>query len=100
MHTPQINVDDVVAAADTLGSALQKAGAKQIQRSTLYDVRRRFDDPALDPPSLEPDASERVIAGPERFRDGARVRQRRALVCSRMPFVCIAHGDRLGDLVT
>ena len=34
---------------------------------------RRFKDPADDPPSLEPKASV-VVSGPERFRDGARVR--------------------------
>ena len=47
---------------------IREAGRTPIERSTKYDVLRRFDDPAADPPSLEPDR-ERELAGPRRFRN-------------------------------
>jgi len=34
---------------------------------TTYRILRRFEDPALDPPSLEP-SRERVLSGPGRYR--------------------------------
>lgn len=40
-----------------------------VERTTLYETVRRFEDPELDPPSLEPDR-DRTVAGPTRFRDG------------------------------
>jgi FO synthase len=39
-----------------------------VERSTTYRILRRFEDPALDPPSLEPDARV-VLSGPGRYRD-------------------------------
>jgi 2-iminoacetate synthase ThiH len=33
---------------------IREVGRIPVQRSTVYEVLRRFDDPALDPPSLEP----------------------------------------------
>jgi FO synthase len=46
---------------------IREMGRVPVQRSTTYDVLRRFDDPALDPPSLEP-AAERELSGPARWR--------------------------------
>ena len=40
------------------------------ERSTTYEIRRIFEDPADDPPSLEPDR-ERELSGPARFREGS-----------------------------
>jgi hypothetical protein len=53
---------------------VREIGRTPVERSTVYKVLRRFKDPADDPPSLEPQASVE-IAGPERFRDGSRVRE-------------------------
>jgi FO synthase len=39
-----------------------------VERSTTYRILRRFEDPALDPPSLEPDARV-ALSGPGRYRD-------------------------------
>ena len=46
---------------------IREMGRIPVQRSTVYEILRRFDDPALDPPSLEP---RRVveISGPRRWR--------------------------------
>jgi hypothetical protein len=38
-----------------------------VLRSTTYEILNRFDDPALDPPSLEP-SQPRDLSGPERWR--------------------------------
>ena len=46
---------------------IREIGRTPIERSTSYATLRRFDDPALDPPSLEP-KQERVLSGPERWR--------------------------------
>ncbi len=48
------------------------------ERTTTYQIRRVFKDPAEDPPSLEPDHS-RNLAGPARFREG-RASERQALL--------------------
>jgi len=40
-----------------------------VERSTKYEILRRFDDPALDPPSLEPQ-HDIELAGPARHREG------------------------------
>jgi FO synthase len=53
---------------------IREMGRTPIERSTTYRVLRRFDDPALDPPSLEP-VAERELSGPRRFR-GERARSR------------------------
>jgi FO synthase len=46
---------------------IREVGRVPVERSTLYDVVRRFDDPALDPESLEP--KKRVdLSGPARSR--------------------------------
>jgi 7,8-didemethyl-8-hydroxy-5-deazariboflavin synthase CofH subunit len=46
---------------------IREIGRIPVERTTLYDVVQRFEDPALDPPSLEPE--HRVdLSGPERSR--------------------------------
>ena len=46
---------------------IRDVGRTPVQRNTVYDVIARFDDPAQDPPSLEP--SEAVeLSGPTRWR--------------------------------
>ena len=49
---------------------IREMGRVPYQRSTLYDVLARFDDPEKDPPSLEP-KRDAELAGPARWRDGA-----------------------------
>ncbi len=56
---------------------IREIGRTPVERTTLYGEHRRFDDPALDPPSLEPE-QQATIAGPTRFRDGERARERAA----------------------
>ncbi len=46
---------------------IRAMGRTPVERSTSYRVLRRFDDPALDPPSLEP-KRERELSGPARWR--------------------------------
>jgi hypothetical protein len=46
---------------------IREIGRTPIERSTTYATLRRFDDPALDPPSLEPKA-EPALSGPTRWR--------------------------------
>lgn len=46
---------------------VREVGRIPVERSTSYRVLRRFDDPALDPPSLEPERRG-TSAGPERWR--------------------------------
>jgi FO synthase len=53
---------------------IREMGRTPIERSTGYRVLRRFDDPTLDPPSLEPKV-ERELSGPRRFR-GERAKSR------------------------
>jgi hypothetical protein len=38
-----------------------------VERTTLYETVQRFEDPKLDPPSLEP-AKEVDLSGPARWR--------------------------------
>lgn len=52
---------------EAIRRAIREMGRTPVERDTLYGIRRRFDDPALDPPSLEPQAP-RELAGPARFR--------------------------------
>jgi FO synthase len=52
---------------ETMRRLIREMGRTPIERSTTYRVLRRFDDPALDPPSLEP-TGERELSGPRRFR--------------------------------
>ena len=52
---------------ETLRRLIREIGRVPVERSTTYGVLRRFDDPALDPPSLEP-SQQRELSGPRRFR--------------------------------
>jgi 2-iminoacetate synthase ThiH len=53
--------------AEDMRRLIREVGRTPIQRSTTYGVVQRFDDPALDPPSLEPPRP-RELSGPERWR--------------------------------
>ncbi|MCZ6782453.1 MAG: 5-amino-6-(D-ribitylamino)uracil--L-tyrosine 4-hydroxyphenyl transferase CofH [Proteobacteria bacterium] len=46
---------------------IREVGRVPVERTTTYGVVRRFDDPALDPPSLEP-GRHGELSGPARFR--------------------------------
>jgi FO synthase len=46
---------------------IREVGRTPVERSTSYKILRRFEDPALDPPSLEP-RSGGTRAGPMRWR--------------------------------
>ena len=47
---------------------IREVGRVPVERSTTYQILRRFEDPASDPPSLEPDA--RIdLSGPGRYRE-------------------------------
>ena len=46
---------------------IREVGRIPVERSTLYDIVRRFDDPALDPESLEP-KKQVDLSGPARSR--------------------------------
>jgi len=48
---------------------IRGVGRIPVERSTTYAILRRFDDPAADPPSREPQRL-RPLHGPERFREG------------------------------
>jgi len=52
---------------ETMRRLIREMGRTPIERSTAYRVLRRFEDPALDPASLEPQL-ERELSGPRRFR--------------------------------
>lgn len=54
---------------------IRDVGRTPIERSTKYDVLRRFDDPAQDPPSLEP-KTELELSGPARWRQQEQREQR------------------------
>ena len=54
--------------AEEMRRLIREAGRTPVERSTKYDILRRFEDPAQDPPSLEP-AQDRELAGPRRFRN-------------------------------
>jgi FO synthase len=53
--------------AEEMRRLIREMGRVPIERSTTYRILRRFDDPGLDPPSLEP-KQERALSGPRRFR--------------------------------
>ncbi len=46
---------------------IREIGRTPVERSTTYEILRRFDDPANDPPSLEPRV-EPQLSGPARWR--------------------------------
>jgi hypothetical protein len=56
--------------AEEIRRLIREMGRIPVQRSTVYQILRRFDDPALDPPSLEPRRSAE-ISGPRRWRGNA-----------------------------
>ncbi|MFT5444570.1 MAG: CofH subfamily radical SAM domain protein [Myxococcota bacterium] len=60
--------------AEDFRQYIREIGRMPVERNTVYKVLREFKNPADDPPSLEPQ-TEVEIAGPERFRDGSRVRE-------------------------
>ncbi|MBW2423706.1 MAG: 5-amino-6-(D-ribitylamino)uracil--L-tyrosine 4-hydroxyphenyl transferase CofH [Deltaproteobacteria bacterium] len=54
---------------------IREIGRVPVERTTLYDVVQRFEDPALDPPSHEPQAG-LELAGPGRWRSRVEAAQR------------------------
>jgi FO synthase len=46
---------------------IRTLGRTPVERSTTYEILRRFDDPAEDPPSLEPEQPSE-LSGPARWR--------------------------------
>jgi 7,8-didemethyl-8-hydroxy-5-deazariboflavin synthase CofH subunit len=62
--------------AEDMRRLIREIGRTPVERSTSYEVLRRFDDPAQDPPSREPRAA-RELSGPTRWRL-AEERSRRA----------------------
>jgi FO synthase len=63
--------------AEDMRRLIREIGRTPVQRSTTYDVLARFDDPALDPPSLEPEKP-RELSGPTRWRLAQERNARRA----------------------
>jgi FO synthase len=53
--------------AEEMRRLIREVGRTPVQRGTTYEILSRFDDPALDPPSLEP-SRPRNLSGPERWR--------------------------------
>ena len=53
--------------AEEMRRLIREVGRTPVQRSTTYEVVARFDDPALDPPSLEPERTVE-LSGPTRWR--------------------------------
>jgi 7,8-didemethyl-8-hydroxy-5-deazariboflavin synthase CofH subunit len=49
---------------------IRAVGRTPVERSTTYQVLRRFEDPTDDPPSLEPEQS-RELSGPARWRQAS-----------------------------
>jgi 7,8-didemethyl-8-hydroxy-5-deazariboflavin synthase CofH subunit len=54
--------------AEEFRRLIREIGRTPVERSTRYQVLRRFEDPSLDPPSLEP-AREVNLSGPARHRN-------------------------------
>jgi len=56
--------------AEEFRRLIREVGRVPVERSTRYEVLRRFTDPAQDPPSKEPEALRRPgLSGPARHRD-------------------------------
>jgi len=53
--------------AQEIRRLIRAVGRTPVERSTTYRILRRFDDPAEDPPSLEPEPP-RELSGPARWR--------------------------------
>lgn len=56
--------------AEEFRRLIREVGRTPVERSTTYRTLRRFDDPALDPPSLEPKRQVQ-LSGPARYRTEA-----------------------------
>jgi FO synthase len=54
--------------AEEMRRLIREVGRTPVERSTTYEILRRFDDPALDPPSREPER-QRALSGPQRWRE-------------------------------
>jgi FO synthase len=52
---------------EEIRALIRAVGRTPVERSTTYQILRRFDDPAEDPPSLEP-ARPSELSGPARWR--------------------------------
>jgi 7,8-didemethyl-8-hydroxy-5-deazariboflavin synthase CofH subunit len=63
--------------AEEFRRLIRECGRIPVERSTLYGTIRRFDDPALDPVSLEPTAPVE-LSGPGRYRSELPARRRPA----------------------
>jgi FO synthase len=63
---------------------IREMGRTPVERSTTYRVLRRFDDPANDPPSLEPEHL-RPMAGPARFRTESGVQRVKERILAEAP---------------
>jgi FO synthase len=63
--------------AEDIRRLIREMGRVPVERTTTYAIRRRFDDPALDPPSLEPDRRTQ-LSGPGRWRRAPAERDDRA----------------------
>ena len=57
--------------AEDFRRLIRECGRIPVERNTLYGVIERFEDPALDPPSREPEQAP-VLSGPERQRTASR----------------------------
>ncbi len=66
-------------APEEMRRLIREMGRTPVERSTTYKTLRRFDDPANDPPSLEPEHL-RALSGPARFRDEKGVERVRARI--------------------
>ncbi|MCH8131927.1 MAG: 5-amino-6-(D-ribitylamino)uracil--L-tyrosine 4-hydroxyphenyl transferase CofH [Myxococcales bacterium] len=53
--------------AEDMRRLIREIGRTPVERSTTYEIVRRFDDASLDPPSLEP-VQKRELSGPTRWR--------------------------------
>jgi FO synthase len=63
--------------AEEMRRLIREVGRTPVQRSTTYQILARFDDPALDPPSLEP-VKPAELSGPTRWRLAQEGRAKRA----------------------
>jgi FO synthase len=62
--------------AEEIRRLVRDIGRTPVERNTTYTILRRFDDPALDPPSLEP-RKPAELSGPTRWRLAEERAQRR-----------------------
>lgn len=57
---------------EEIRALIRSVGRTPVERSTTYEVLRRFDDPARDPRSLEPGRTD-PLSGPARMRSGPKL---------------------------